>query len=242
MGRQKREPLKVGVSGVRGVVGRSFTPSTALGFAQAFGIHARQGTVLVGRDTRPSGPMIEMAVVAGLQSVGCRPLLAGVVPTPTLLYLVRQHGAAGAIAITASHNAAPWNALKFVNHQGLFLNARHAEELFDIYHQQDFPLVPEAQLATASPLENPMLGHIRTILSYVNLEAIRQRNFSVAVDCCNGVGAIHTIPFLEQLGCTVHAIHDTPNGIFQRPPEPQPKNLGALNASVQDNQCDVGCA
>ena len=89
MGRENniKELLKVGVSGVRGVVGVSFTPQLAAGFAQAFGTFVGAGRVLVGRDTRPSGVMFEQAVVAGLQSVGCIPILCGVVPTPTLLML-----------------------------------------------------------------------------------------------------------------------------------------------------------
>jgi phosphomannomutase len=108
-----KEALKVGVSGVRGVVGDSFTPQVAVSLAQAFGTFVGRGAVVVGRDTRPSGAMIECAVVAGLQSVGCKPVLAGIVPTPTALILTRQLGARGGIAITASHNPSPWNALKF---------------------------------------------------------------------------------------------------------------------------------
>ncbi|MCX7010759.1 MAG: hypothetical protein NTY53_26540 [Kiritimatiellaeota bacterium] len=138
-----KESLKVGVSGVRGIVGESFTPQLAASFAQAFGTFGGRGPVVVGRDTRPSGIMLEQAVMAGLQSVGCLPVLLGVVPTPTLLLTTKELGARGGIAITASHNAAEWNALKFVNRAGLFLDATRADELFDLYHQGEFPLVSE---------------------------------------------------------------------------------------------------
>lgn len=238
-----KEALKVGVSGVRGVVGESFTPQLAAGFAQAFGTFVGQGPVLVGRDTRPSGLMIEQAVVAGLQSVGCKPILAGMVPTPTVLLLTRHLGCRGGIAITASHNPAEWNALKFADRDGLFLDESRTQELLDIYHQQDFPLVAEADLPTVAHEAYPMEPHFKAILNYVDQDLIRRRRFRVAVDGCNGVGALHS-PFLlgTLLGCEVVPIFDTPSGLFQRNPEPMPQHVGALCEAVVREGCDVGFA
>lgn len=235
--------LKVGVSGVRGVVGGSFTPQLACGFAQAFGAFVGRGDVVVGRDTRPSGPMIEQAVVAGLQSVGCRPLLAGVVPTPTLLYLARETSVRGGIMITASHNPAPWNALKFVGGDGLFLSETRAQELFDIYHQQVFPLVEEGEIRPAEAAKYPTEGHFKAILDYVDAAGIRARKFKVAVDCGNGVGALYS-PFLlgTLLGCEVTPLFDTPSGAFERDPEPTPENLSALSRAVVEHGCHIGFA
>jgi phosphomannomutase len=237
-----KEFLKVGISGVRGVVGETFTPQLAASFARAFGVAVGRGGVLIGRDTRPSGPLVERAVVAGLQSAGCQPLLAGVVATPTLAMLVRDLGARGAIAITASHNPAPWNALKFIGRDGLFLGRARAEELFDIYHQGQFDLVPEAALPAAEPVADPMAGHVRRVLEYVDAAAIRQRRFRVALDPVNGVGALHTRAFLDELGCETVACHDAPSGLFEREAEPLPENLGALGALVRKHGCDVGFA
>ena len=238
-----KEALKVGVSGVRGVVGESFTPQLAAGFAQAFGTFVGQGPVLVGRDTRPSGFMLESAVVAGLQSVGCKPILVGVVPTPTVLLLTRHLGCRGGIAITASHNPAEWNALKFVDRNGLFLDEGRAQELLDIYHQQDFPLVAEADLPSVAREAYPMEPHFKAILQYVDQALIRRRNFKVAVDCCNGVGALHSPFFLNSLlGCEVVPVFDTPSGVFERNPEPLPQHLGALSAAVVREKCDLGFA
>ncbi len=238
-----KEALKVGVSGVRGVVGESFTPQLAAGFAQAFGTFVGQGPVLVGRDTRPSGFMLKNAVVAGLQSVGCKPILAGVVPTPTVLMLTRHLGCRGGIAITASHNPAEWNALKFVDRNGLFLDEGRAQELLDIYHQQDFPLVAEADLPTVAREAYPMEPHFKAIMQYVDQALIRRRRFKVAVDCCNGVGALHSPFFLSTLlGCEVVPVFDTPSGIFERNPEPLPDHLGALSAAVVREGCDIGFA
>lgn len=225
------------------MVGDSFTPRTAVAFAQAFGTFVRQGAVVVGRDTRTSGPMIEHAVAAGLQSVGCKPILVGVVPTPTVLMATKALGAQGGIAITASHNPAPWNALKFVEHTGLFLDAHRAEELYDIYHQGDFPLVAEADIPGVGTCERAMDIHVEKVLDYVFRKRIIDRHFKVAVDCCNGAGALHTVKFLQEgLGCEVVPILDAPTGVFEREPEPTPANLQLLCQAVRDHGCDIGFA
>ena len=225
------------------MVGQSFTPQLAASFAQAFGTYAGRGPVVVGRDTRPTGRMVEEAVIAGLQSVGNKPLLAGVGPTPTLLYLTKMLGASGGIAITASHNDVEWNALKFVGRDGMFLKPSEADELFDIYHQQDFPNVEESAVQPVEPVREPMKGHLDRVEAYVAAQAIRAGGFRVAVDCCNGVGALHTVSFLrDRLGCDVVPIHDNPHGRFERPPEPAPQNLEALGHAVRDQGCAAGFA
>ncbi len=238
-----REALKVGVSGIRGVVGVSFTPQLAASFAQAFGTFVGPGPVLVGRDTRPTGLMIEHAVVAGLQSVGCAPVLAGIAPTPTLLMMVPTIGARGGIAITASHNPADWNALKFIGPDGLFLSESRAGELLDVYHQQEFPLVAENEIRRIRHESYPTEDHFKRILKYVDARKIRNRRLKVAVDCCNGVGALYS-PFLlgTVFGCEVYPVYDTPSGLFEREPEPLPQHLERLCRTVVENRCDIGFA
>ena len=237
-----KQALKVGVSGVRGVVGESLTPQIVMSFAQAFGTFVGRGKVVVGRDTRPSGLMFEHAVVAGLQSVGCKPILLGIQPTPTILMQTLALGARGGIAITASHNPGPWNALKFVDRSGMFLNRTRADELFDIYHQQEFPLVAEQDLSVRETMEQPFALHADRVFRYVDRERVRDQTFKVAVDCCHGVGAVHAVPFLQQLGCDVVAMSDKPTGDFSRDPEPRPENIQALCELVRANGCDVGFA
>jgi len=238
-----KEALKVAVSGVRGVVGVTFTPQLAASFAQAFGTFVGPGPVLVGRDTRPTGLMIEHAVVAGLQSVGCTPVLAGIVPTPTLLMLTASMGARGGIAITASHNPADWNALKFIGPDGLFLSESRAEELFDVYHQQEFPLVEEGQIKRTRYEKYPTEDHFKRVLRYINPNVIKQRKLKVAIDCCNGVGALYS-PFLlgTMLGCEIYPVFDSPSGLFEREPEPLPQHLSRLCKVVVENKCDIGFA
>lgn len=234
--------LKIGVSGVRGVVGESLSPVLVADFAAAFGEFAGGGRVLVGRDTRSSGEMYENAVAAGLLSVGIQPVLTGILPTPSLQVAVRETSASGAIAITASHNGNEWNALKFIGADGLFLNQIANDELLDIYNQPDSNYVPENRIRTEKLMYDAFRIHQEKILRSVDTDAIRKKHFRVAVDCCNGVGALYSRKFLEAFGCEVISIFDTCGNGFERPPEPVPANLGALSECVKKHHCAVGFA
>ena len=234
--------LKIGVSGVRGVVGESLSPVLVADFAAAFGEFTGGGRVLVGRDTRSSGEMYENAVAAGLLSVGIQPVLTGILPTPSLQVAVRETSASGAIAITASHNGNEWNALKFIGADGLFLNQIANDELLDIYNQPDSNYVPENRIRTEKLMYDAFRIHQEKILRSVDTDAIRKKHFRVAVDCCNGVGALYSCKFLEAFGCEVISIFDTCGNGFERPPEPVPANLGALSECVKKHHCAVGFA
>lgn len=241
-GPRRFSTLKVGVSGVRGVVGESLTPQLAATFAQACGSYLGGGRILVGRDTRPSGPMLEHAVAAGLLSVGCQPAHTGVCPTPSLQVLVAERKAAGGIMISASHNPVQWNAMKFIGPRGLFLDEHQARELLDLYHQADFRLAAETDLKTAADEPDATKPHFDRVRSYLDVDAIRAARFRVAVDCVNGVGAVFSRPFLESLGCEAISICDVPDGRFARNAEPLPEHLGALGEAVRKHSCALGFA
>src|SRR5882724_6500235 len=130
--------LKIGVSGIRGVVGPFLTPQLARAFAQAFGTYVGRGRVVVGRDTRSSGPMLQNAVQCGLLAAGCEVIDVGIAPTPTIQLYTASSGARGGLAVTASHNPSEYNALKMFNAAGLFFNHYERGELLDIYHQSGF--------------------------------------------------------------------------------------------------------
>lgn len=241
--RTHRKNLKIGVSGVRGIVGETLSPALAADFAASFGGYTGQGIVIVGRDTRPSGEMIENAVVAGLLASGSHVLLAGVVPTPTLQIAVEEYEAAGAIAITASHNPADWNALKFIDSSAFFLTENGMNALLDIYNQPQDDFVSEQNFRGVARLEDAFALHAEKILSRIDTEAIRGAGFKVAVDCCNGVGALYSKRFLEMLGCAeVIPLFDTPDGNFRRKPEPVAANISELCECVKRYGCDVGFA
>jgi phosphomannomutase len=236
--------LKIGVAGIRGVVGEFLTPSLACEFGRAFGTYVGRGRVIVGRDTRRSGPMLQHAVHCGLLAAGCEVIDVGVLPTPTIQIYAGATRARGGIALTASHNPAPYNALKLFNARGLFFNSYERTELIDLYHQSSFYEASNDQIrCVLQEREAPKRLHIKRVLAQVDVEAIRRRKFRVAVDCVNGAAAVMTPSFLrEELGCDVFAINDEPDGRFPREPEPVPEALGALAELVRTERCDVGFA
>jgi phosphomannomutase len=236
--------LKISISGVRGVVGESLTPTLLVRFAQAFGTYTGPGVIVIGRDTRTSGEMVRQAVVAGLLSSGCRVVDLDICPVPTVQLLVRERRARGGIAITASHNPAEWNALKFINSDGLFLADAQARQLLDIYHQGEYRKVSGAEMRAVEPSAGAVDRHVKLILEKLGELPQPQgaRKLRVAVDSCNGAGSIVAPRLLEALGVEVTPLNVTPDGLFPRGAEPVPENLGALCAAVREHECDVGFA
>ncbi|MDX6444536.1 MAG: phosphomannomutase [Blastocatellia bacterium] len=234
--------LKISISGVRGVVGDSLTPTLLTRFAQAFGTYVGARTIVIGRDPRTSGEMVKQAVIAGLLSSGCRILDIGVCPVPTIQLLVRHHRAHGGIAITASHNPAEWNALKFIGRGGFFLNTGQAREMLDIYHQGEYTRVAGAEMREVAEAQGSTDLHIQTILDELGPLPARLKKIRVVLDACNGAGSLVGPKLLEALGAEVFTINVTPNGLFPRPAEPLAENLGDLCAAVKAHQADVGFA
>ncbi|MEO8434770.1 MAG: phosphoglucosamine mutase [Pyrinomonadaceae bacterium] len=236
------KPLKIGITGVRGVVGEAFTPELAVGFAQAFGTYLNGGRILVCRDTRPSGPMVHAAVCAGLLAAGCEVIDLDICPTPSMQLAVKWLDGDGGIAITAGHNPARWNALKFVRADGLYLNSTQAEELLDIYHQGEFLKTTWDKIRTTIDRENVIEHHIEVLRAAFDVEAIRSKRMTVAVDCCNGGCALLIPRWLEELGCQVLALNDDPSAPFPHSPEPKPETMAQLRAVVKAGRADIGFA
>jgi phosphomannomutase len=234
--------LKISISGVRGVIGESLTPTLLARFAQAFGTYVGSGTIVIGRDTRPSGEMVRQAVVAGLLSSGCRVIDLDVCPVPTVQLIVRRRKASGGIAITASHNPAEWNALKFVNAEGLFLSAGQARELLDIYHQGEYTKVGGGEMRSVESFTGALDAHINAITSAVGKLPVADRKLKVALDSCNGAGSGIAPRLLQALGADVVAINTTPDGSFPRGAEPTAENLHQLCRVVKESKADVGFA
>jgi len=234
------KPLKIGVSGVRGVVGETLTPDLIVGFAQAFGTYLGPGRILVCRDTRPSGPMVAAAVMAGLLNTGCDVVDLGICPTPSLQLAVRWLGADGGISITAGHNPAHWNALKFVRQDGLYLTPGQAEELLDIYHQGRFEKATWDRMRTRVEQGEAIQHHLDVLSASFDLAAPRRRRLKVAVDCCNGSCSLLAPRWLATLGCKVLAINDDPSSPFPHTPEPKPETAGQVRALVKAGRADIG--
>lgn len=234
--------LKISISGVRGVIGDSLTPQLLARFAESFGTYMGGGTVVVGRDTRTSGEMVQHAVFAGLEATGCRVIRLDVAPVPTIQMAVRNLGADGGIAITASHNPAQWNALKFIRADGCFLTPYEARELLDIYHQEMYSRVTDRNFKVPETYTHAVDDHIEKIVDTLGRLPKKRKKLKVVVDCVNGAGCVMSEKLIKGMGAEVMAIHSTPDGKFPRPPEPLPQNLGALRAAVVEKNADIGFA
>jgi phosphomannomutase len=241
------EGLMVSVSGVRGRVGEALTPEIVARFAAGFGAWAlgRGGStrIVVGRDSRVSGPLFHRVVVAALEAVGATVVDVGMAPTPTIQLAVEHHHAAGGLAITASHNPIEWNALKFIGPSGLFLDPEEGTAMRAVV-EGAIPYATWDRLGTTEADPDAVARHVEQILAlpYIDVEGIRARRFHVALDCCHGAGATIMPALLERLGCRVSAINLTPDGRFPRPPEPVAENLVELEALVRGSGADVGFA
>jgi len=236
--------LKIGVSGIRGVVGEFLTPGMACSFAQAFGTYVGAGRVVVGRDTRLSGDMLQHAVACGLLAAGCEVMDVGILPTPTIQIYVGATRARGGIALTASHNPPEYNALKLFNSEGLFFNNYERGELLDLYHQSDFRRAGNAEMQRIrSDYTTAPRLHIERVLEHVDPERVRRRHFRVALDAVNGAGAVMSPGFLrDTLNCELHAISIDPTKPFPRIAEPRPDTLGELVALVRRTGAEIGFA
>ena len=243
----EHDGLMVSVSGIRGRVGAGLTPVVVATYAAAFGAWARgnggSDAVVVGRDSRVSGPLFHRVVVGTLQAVGCRVIDIGLTTTPTCQLAVEHHHAAGGLMLSASHNPIEWNALKFIGASGLFLE-KHEGEAMRALVESGIAYVTWDQLGTVDADPDAAQRHLEQVLAlpYVDVERIRARRFRVALDCVRGAGAVIVPQLLERLGCTVTGINMEPDGRFPREPEPTAENLKAFEAFVRESGADIGFA
>jgi phosphomannomutase len=239
--------LMISVSGIRGRVGEALTPEVVARYAAGFGAwslaRSMSREIVVGRDSRVSGPMFHRAVVAALQSVGANIVDLDMAPTPTIQLSVEARHAAGGLAITASHNPIEWNALKFISSSGLFLDPAESTAM-RAFVDRDFPRVTWEKLGVAIRDDRAIQQHIERILalSVIDVEAIRRARFKVALDTCHGAGSTIFPELLARLGCQVEGINLTPDGMFHRPPEPVAENLGELSDLVRRTGAAIGFA
>src|SRR5947209_7870775 len=237
------DTLMVGVSGIRGIVGKDLTDEVVGRYARAFGrwAKARKPVVVVGRDARESGPAFERAVVDGLGSVGCAVVKVGLVPTPTVQLAVEHHAAGGGIAITASHNPIEWNALKFIGPDGIFLDGADGARVLELVGEDGGGGGRTRKVTTD---EGAVERHLDAVLKLpaVDVERIRKRKFTVALDAVRGAGGPVMRALLERLGCEVAGINLETDGRFPRSPEPVPENLGGLSTLVTRAGAALGIA
>ena len=236
--------LMVSISGIRGVIGESLTPQIISKYILAFASYLNGGTVIVGRDSRVSGPFVSNIVKGCLVANGCKVIDIGIVPTPTVQLAIEYHKAAGGIAITASHNPIQWNGLKFMGSDGRFLNPEKAGKVYEMADRDEQTLITWDRLGSEELDDQANQRHIKSILniSLVDADAIRAKKYKVVIDTVNGAGGLIIPQLLESLGCEVSTINEEANGKFAHTPEPLPENLTQLSDKVREVGADVGFA
>jgi phosphomannomutase len=231
----------VGVSGIRGIIGETLTPRVALEFAQSFGTYLGGGRVALARDTRPSGEMFAAAAAAGLVAAGCEVTHLGVVTTPTIGRAICDGKYAGGMMITASHNPAQWNGLKFLNDKGVAPNPQEARQIAEIHQQTRFRhererFVPMAHDAGAGQ------RHVQAVLDAVEVDLAPLKGMRVVLDSVNGAGCADSPALLAGLGCELTHLNGEPTGVFAHTPEPIAENLTQLCDAVRASGAAVGFA
>lgn len=236
-------PLRVSVSGVRGVIGDGLDAVVAARWAAAFGAWLPAGPVVVGRDTRPSGPMLLRAIGAALNSTGHDVIDIGVASTPTTEMAVQDSNAVGGVIITASHNPQPWNALKLLDGAGLFLDAA-ANAALVVHLDAGDGHVAWDRLGRVTGRDGAEARHLDALLAlpWVDRERIAARSFTVAVDAVEGAGGRIVPELLERLGVRCVPLYCGLTGLFPHPPEPTPAHLAELGAAVVEAGADLGFA
>jgi phosphomannomutase len=238
------------ISGIRGTIGgkpgENLTPIDIVECTAAYGkflldsgVPAR---VVIGRDARISGEMVSSLVCHTLASMGFEILNLGLSTTPTVEMMVTEEQAGGGIIITASHNPKEWNALKFLNQKGEFISAADGETILKYIAEKSANFETVNKIGKIKHVEGAIQRHIDSIfqLPLVDVDAIKEKQFKIVVDCINSTGSISIVPMLEQLGCEVISLYDDLSGDFAHNPEPLPAHLSALSREVQDKNANLG--
>ena len=239
------------ISGIRGTiggpVGDGLSPVDVVKFTSAYAKIIRKSStiktnkIVVGRDARLSGQMVEKLVVGTLMGMGFDVVNIGLASTPTTELAVTMEGACGGIILTASHNPKQWNALKLLNEKGEFLNKEEGEEVLALAENDDYEYVEVTELGKEIKKDYTD-KHIEAVLGLklVDIEAIKKANFKVALDCVNSVGGIILPKLLNALGVnTVTSLYGEPTGDFQHNPEPLEKNLQDIMSLMAKGENDV---
>lgn len=231
--------LMVSISGIRGIVGDGLDPETIVKYTKAFADFIGTGKVVVGRDARISGEMVNLIVTGTLLAKGLDVIDIGICPTPTVQFTVKSLKAQGGIAISASHNPNEWNALKLLNSTGQFMSPEE-HEIMKKFLDKDSSYKNWNALGKRKIYSEGIQNHIDAVLKLplIDLEKIKQKKFKVVADCVNGAGAFCIPHLLNLLGCEVVELNCEKTGIFPRLPEPLPENLTETMEVVRKHNAD----
>ncbi|MEO8513519.1 MAG: phosphoglucosamine mutase [Ignavibacteria bacterium] len=236
-----KEPI-ISISGIRGVFGESLTPENIVKYITAFAKYIGRKKIVIGRDGRMGGELVEKLVETTLLFNGCEVVNIGVAPTPSVSLAVETLKASGGISITASHNPQEWNGMKFISSKGIFLDAEENKKLWEYFGDTTNNYVTADKIKQIEYYPGFLDYHISKVLdiSSINVKKIKKRKFKVVVDCVNSSGSIIIPALLKKLGCKVIKVDCDPSGIFTRKPEPIPENLKHTCKIVKKYKADIG--
>ena len=231
------------ISGVRGLTDSHLTPKISSIYARALHTFLPDGVIMAGRDSRPSGDMILHAMTEELVGLGRTVIQCGIVPTPTVQFMVHNTEAVGGFIVTASHNPVEWNGIKFLRPDSTFFHPEECQDLFNMV-DQNVELKKSKEAGIVWPEQNAIQKHVIACasISCIDLNRIQRRKFKVVIDAVNGAGAIALPNMLKALGCEVIELNCEPDGNFTRGTEPLPENLNDLSAMVKNHNADAGFA
>ena len=240
------------ISGIRGTIGgqpeENLTPVDAVKFAAAYGTYMlrnAQGdskTIVIGRDARLSGEMIQSLVTQTLVGLGLNVIDLGLATTPTVEMAVPQEKALGGIILTASHNPKQWNALKLLNAEGEFLDAAAGAAILALVEEENFTFAEVDDLGKVTRDDSHLEKHIQAVCKHplVDVNAIKEANFTAVVDGVNSIGGIAIPALLDALGVNTIRLYCDPTGHFPHNPEPLKEHLSDLSEEVIKNKADLG--
>jgi len=234
--------LMSSISGIRGIVGDGLDPETIIKYTNAYADFIGSGKVVIGRDARITGEMVNQITTGTLLAKGIDVIDIGICPTPTVQFNVKKLKANGGIAISASHNPNEWNALKLLNGTGQFLSPEEYVQMQKYLQRGEMKYKSWDKIGKWTEYSKGTQNHIDAIfdLGIIYVDEIRKRRFKVLLDCVNGAGAYLLPQFLKDFGCEVIEMNCEKTGIFPRLPEPLPENLKETMRKVKDAKADLG--
>lgn len=241
-----REPKRLlfSVAGARGIVGETIDVDVVTRLTLAYCSILPDGPVVVGRDTRPSGESFAYSVIGAVTATGRDVIHLDIATTPTVELVTERTNAVAGIIVTASHNPIQWNALKFLDHRGIFITKDVSEKLLSAFQSGTFRFADGKSTGKIVAYPSGAAEHIDAILALdvIDVEKIRARRFTVVLDCINGAGSVIAPRLLDRLGARVIQLNCSADGNFYRDPEPRPENLADLAECVRKSSADLGFA
>ncbi len=232
-----------GTNGIRGAINEELTPKMGIQIGEAIGSYFGRGNLLVGYDSRTSGPLLSHSVICGLNSTGCDVLDAGLEPTPAVQFWVKSHGIDGGIMITASHNPPKYNGIKVIWNDGIELSREQEIEIEEIYFDQKMRRASWNSLGKTRKVSGIVQEYVASVEKNVDFEAISRKRYHVVVDAGNSVASLGVPRLLKELRCVVTTINANLDGAFPgRLPEPNIENLGGFASIVKALNSDLGVA